>query len=122
MRLSDAMRIGAAIRPQCQGGMFRTSSKGIKYSCAVGAIMEGLTGRSDITVDDFLYATFPIFSKKVSCPVNHQTMMVPTASLGAIIIHLNDNHGWTRERIADWIDTIDIVPEPIVEEEELVCV
>lgn len=25
-----------------------------------------------------------------------------------IIIHLNDNHKWTRDRIADWLETLDI--------------
>lgn len=30
------------------------------------------------------------------------------SSLNAIIIHLNDGHKWTREQIADWLDTLDI--------------
>lgn len=28
-------------------------------------------------------------------------------SLSNVIIHLNDGHGWSRERIADWLDTLD---------------
>lgn len=28
-------------------------------------------------------------------------------SLEAIIVHLNDEHLWTREEIADWLDTLD---------------
>lgn len=27
--------------------------------------------------------------------------------LKAVIIHLNDSHHWTREQIADWLDTLD---------------
>lgn len=29
-------------------------------------------------------------------------------TLGSVIIHLNDHHHWTRERIADWLDTLNI--------------
>lgn len=28
------------------------------------------------------------------------------SQLGAVIVHLNDDHYWTRERIADWLDVI----------------
>ena len=31
-----------------------------------------------------------------------------THSLWSIIINLNDSHHWTRERIADWVETLDI--------------
>lgn len=38
-------------------------------------------------------------------------------SLEIVIISLNDHHGWTREQIADWLETLDIdltfkTPEP----------
>lgn len=29
----------------------------------------------------------------------------------SIIIDLNDNHGWSREQIADWLDTLDDQPK-----------
>lgn len=32
-------------------------------------------------------------------------------SLYAIIIDLNDSHGWTREKIADWLDTLPDQPK-----------
>lgn len=25
-----------------------------------------------------------------------------------VVIHLNDYHHWTREKIADWLDTLDV--------------
>lgn len=31
-----------------------------------------------------------------------------THSLWSVIINLNDIHHWTRERIADWVETLDI--------------
>lgn len=42
----------------------------------------------------------------VDCPVcdksSHREL------LPDIIIHLNDEHHWTREQIADWLETLDI--------------
>lgn len=43
---------------------------------------------------------------------------IPVADL---IIHLNDNHKWTREQIADWLETLDVdlrFPTPKETEEE----
>lgn len=31
-----------------------------------------------------------------------------TSALINVIIHLNDNHEWTRTQIADWLDTLDL--------------
>lgn len=31
-------------------------------------------------------------------------------SIDEIIMDLNDNHGWSREKIADWLDTLDAQP------------
>jgi hypothetical protein len=28
--------------------------------------------------------------------------------LSSVIIHLNDDHAWTREQVADWIETLDV--------------
>lgn len=30
------------------------------------------------------------------------------ASITDVVMHLNDNHKWTREAIADWLDTLDV--------------
>ena len=42
----------------------------------------------------------------VTCPVTGVTRR-----LFDIIIDLNDNRGWSREKIADWIETLDNVPK-----------
>lgn len=31
-----------------------------------------------------------------------------SSELEAVIIHLNDTHKWSREQIADWLDTLDV--------------
>lgn len=40
------------------------------------------------------------------CPACEDTKS--TMSILWSIIHLNDRHEWTREAIADWLDTIDV--------------
>lgn len=47
-----------------------------------------------------------IFSELVSCPSCEGSYII---SLGEMIQHLNDSpHNWSRESIADWIETLDI--------------
>jgi hypothetical protein len=46
--------------------------------------------------------------------------------LGCVAVHLNDNHRWTREQIADWVETIEKRleaegPEPSTQHLEPVC-
>jgi hypothetical protein len=48
-------------------------------------------------------------------PDIHATVKYPCACSGIlnnsvhdVIIHLNDTDRWTRERIADWLDTLDL--------------
>lgn len=50
-------------------------------------------------------AAFPALKAKVKCPVHG--LCVPEA-LSKVIIHLNDKERWTREQIADWIETLDV--------------
>ncbi len=41
-----------------------------------------------------------------------------------MVIHLNDDHRWTREQIADWVATVEPseTPTPDVNDAELVAV
>ena len=63
------------------------------------------------SIDVVLEKGIPGFHKmRQPCPVpkclGHMSKM-PTEYLRDTIIHLNDQHGWTRERIADWLETLD---------------
>jgi hypothetical protein len=50
----------------------------------------------------------------VTCPVVPFSEGFPLSNcaypdfLSDIIIHLNDEHKWSRERIADWLDTLPV--------------
>lgn len=108
MKLSDAIRLGSMIRPQ---GFDKYWPDG-KTSCALGAAFEagGLRGHiekaynGDVTgLLPPIWATF--LEAGQQCPLcswGNQT--IPTLS---VITHLNDDHKWTRERIADWVATIE---------------
>jgi hypothetical protein len=63
------------------------------------------------------YARETKFSQKASSFSNkavfHQRVRHPVNKadgwpLRKVIMDLNDNHGWTREEIADWLETLDI--------------
>lgn len=47
----------------------------------------------------------PGLSKPSVCPVKGCGDL---GTVRAVIIHLNDSHKWTREAIADWLDTLDV--------------
>lgn len=85
LKASEALRIGAAIRPQCFGQPFYDGA-----SCAIGAIYEGLTGH---------YAKLnnwqPVYDYVASAifPIEIRS-----------IWFRNDTDRWSREQIADWLE------------------
>jgi hypothetical protein len=54
-------------------------------------------------VADALAAVLPDVERFVAHPVNGRSDKLRT-----IIVTLNDSHGWSRERIADWLETLDL--------------
>lgn len=51
-----------------------------------------------------LSKALPALSKQVLSPCDHDGVDL----LEAVIIHLNDRHKWSREQIADWLDSLDV--------------
>lgn len=109
MRLSEAIRLGATMRPQAFGvAMFNGRS------CAMGAASEAL----GITIEDFLdwpadiRATFRLLRKCPVCQIEESMCAVA---------HVNDVHRWTREQIADWVELHEPLPVPESVTEETSC-
>lgn len=97
LRLSEAIRIGAMLRPQGFYGMFEPDHFGHIGSCALGAAWEAATGNLDyndcvLDIGDI----FPI--------VNHR---FGTRSLWWHLTSLNDDDKWTRTQIADYVAVIE---------------
>lgn len=58
--------------------------------------------------DAVLREEIPALSEKVLCPCpSCRAGSRQPSAISNIIIHLNDRAGWTREQIADWLDTLD---------------
>ncbi len=117
MKLSEAIRLGSTMRPQIFNATLRREG-----ACALGAAALAL-GCDEYTVGRFSFSgTFPILKQLTSFQLGKETMQV-------IIIKLNDNERWTREKIADWVELEEVaflgketapeeMPDPIPTPEE----
>lgn len=120
MTLGDAIRLGALLKPQGVG------QYGSARSCALRAAADALglaptaeaawRGHAREGIDyNGLIRHFPILDLTVPGPPG-----LPDADrLLYLIWRLNDSFGWTRERIADWIDALPISAPPQAAEQEL---
>jgi hypothetical protein len=107
MKLSEAIRLGAMMRPQA----FSCYTDGIG-TCVWGAANEAIG----------LPANHGFFETEGEWSVADQASRCPIAKcvrrfrvVSSIIQHLNDEHRWTREKIADWVETIEAqhdTPQP----------
>lgn len=120
MRLSEAIRLGATLKPQyCYGSLYSLDGQS---SCALGAALDALGVRSmkiEMEVLEYLQSRYPylisLHTPPLQCPNLSQTNWVGacpfrTAYLRDLITHLNDCHLWSRERIADWIEPYEPSP------------
>jgi hypothetical protein len=107
MRLSDAIRLGVMLKPAQAFYVLYDPATGA--SCALGAAADALglldtTRRNAYTVgakgpDTWRWMQHGSFE----CPACEGR----DDDAQALIIHLNNDHRWTRERIADWVATIE---------------
>lgn len=101
MRLSEAIREGAKLRPQAFG--YYVDSSG---SCSIGAAAEGIAGYNPSgQVCAILSAAghWPTLKAPSHCP-EKDCEIRPDANVEAVCLHLNDDHRWSRERIAEWLE------------------
>jgi hypothetical protein len=110
MELSEAIRKGSELRPQAFDWYFEGEG-----SCALGAAYEGIKGRQlSVNVGTFkevCLKEFPVLALFVgACPVRPKCAEFKRAkgrggvTVCGTIAHLNDDHKWTREQIADWVE------------------
>lgn len=130
MRLSVAIRLGAMVHPQGFGSLVNASDPyafdkaTIQRTCALGAAWVASGGGSYVeTVKtpivnargsaavgaSILRLEIPIeweitLRLETLCPVNDCSGHGP---LAGAIQHLNDDHRWTREQIADFVERVE---------------
>lgn len=110
MKLSEAIRLGAMLTPQGIGGYFDQVG-----TCALGAASEALgmvpaieetNGRPHVPYNE-LSAVYPWLERQVMHPVRGEELS------GCVVIYtLNDVNCWTREQIADWVESVERSMEP----------
>ena len=110
MKLSEAIRLGAMMRPQCQGG----KDDGVSACALLGASLA--VGIDSIHSENFGYRSvayadlevrFPVMRQPAACPDCADVWWRNCAAAMHVIWHLNDHHQWTREQIADWVEQIE---------------
>jgi hypothetical protein len=96
MRLSEAIRLGAMLKPQYFGDFYGPE----QTTCALGAAGDAI-GTVFIDQED-VAAEWPWTQGDfVRCP--GELECGECGNVLNTIPHLNDDHRWTRERIADWV-------------------
>lgn len=112
MKLSEAIRLGSMLKPQCFGSYFGVGLAK-ESSCAMGAAMDAINAKSIPYIEDWQWITYTT----AKCPHSWASKHCPSI-VHSIITHLNDSHRWTREAIADWVQTIEPNDIPTVESQE----
>lgn len=123
MKLSEAIRLGAMLHPQTHWYReYHPSTKEVCGCCALGGASLATGIDTSTSCDDHLVKTWPFI---------HDTFQYKHPIYGymqnirAIITSLNNPEGlhrWTRERIADWVSTIEpqeAPTEPVTESQEI---
>lgn len=116
MKLSEAIRAGAAMRPQGFHDYIRwipdDAGNTVVCTCALGAAYEASTGQLPPSVDELDAADGPTsnppsvlkqFADVLRVQVQHPLRPVQ-GDVAHTIVSLNDTYKWTRERIADWLE------------------
>lgn len=116
MKLSEAIRLGSMLKPQSDGYFYRNGA-----TCAQGAALDAVGKLSladpvkDFNVSMEMYQamrdTWPWACdahEGVSCPC-----CCDRGTVLETIPHLNNSsgHSWTREAIADWVETLEAAQE-----------
>ena len=108
--LARAIAVGALRRPEQAFGNYFV---GRSASCALGAAYEGmyrLPEEAGQILPKRLERLFDCLEGSVKrCPANG---CKKTLILAAMLVHLNDDHLWSREAIASWVETLAPPPEP----------
>lgn len=136
MKLSEAIKLGSMLHPQGTGAyaseehtflMGQQVSTGIR-TCAYGAALIAVGNSVEVCLSKSIEI-------QVDAPdewdtVTERILVCPADGCGKVdrgdnlIFHLNDDHEWTREQIADWVEqkeaeafaaaVLETVPEELV--------
>ena len=111
MKLSEAIRLGSTLSPQGMGMYEDGEGRRCALGSALAAIGESALsdGIDNISIDNLISIHWPhvddlLYDGISMCP---DDCGATCSELGCLIVHLNDEHGWSREQIADYIAQFD---------------
>lgn len=116
LSLPDAIRLGAMNRQQATGTYYSVLTGG---TCALGAALDAIGGLAARNSKSncpgmLLRRRWPALQQPARNPVTG----LRHSDLFSVIYTLNDANCWTREQIADWLDTLEPVAEAKADEAE----
>lgn len=120
LRLSEAIRLGAMLDPQ---GFGLVSRMELDTTCAWEAALKALgvinlphpVCCTDLEFSSYIKEHFNwVVTNQSLCPAGCKKVgpFRPMSLIASVIIHLNDVHHWTREQIADWVETVEPADDP----------
>ena len=110
MKLSEAIRLGSMMKPQAFRAFYINGG-----SCALGAACDAI-GINALIMSEWPIAWRTFLDDFRLCPeCGHETKPGQLHTIS----HLNDSHRWTRERIADYVETVELAKVMPVETEVL---
>lgn len=109
-KLSDLIRQGAVMHPQSLSFFWHVDDDGAPTSCAPGAALNARIGDKGMHAlrdgnHSFYDSLIAIASATLNKSVGHPTYGYP-ASVYFCVTTLNDHAKWSREDIADWLESI----------------
>jgi hypothetical protein len=117
MKLSEAIRLGAMMKPQGREMLGRSGS-----TCAIGAALDavGKLAGKELCIDGGAAELWPILDEFVPTPESAAaakrklSIRAPAQSycVMSLVFFMNDEMYLTREEIADWVEGIERSLEP----------
>jgi len=93
-------------------------------TCALGAVAVAIHGKEKVInmvineakrgieiekLTDSIVTRYPELMKKIpNYLIPNEDLPLPCVFLNKIIVYLNDYKGWTREQIADWVESLEM--------------
>lgn len=114
LRLDDLIRKGSKDTKQIAGAYLRTTINefgSYTSACAIGAAEHALTGAEVVYKAKDLNSVLRKMLNETEIPFHHTPTeadigKTATMSLAEVIMALNDRCSYTREEIADWVETL----------------
>src|SRR6185437_6927138 len=103
--LAEAIRRGCLLRVRQAFGAYEDEAQAV---CALGAVAIAINIKLEKVngIIRALRSKFPVLNDLVEMPCEH-VVAIGMVTVLDVIVHLNDSEHWTREHIADWLDSLD---------------